>query len=80
MEMKPCEKPSTTIAAHGYDAKTKTLHVQFKSGDTYRYEDVPVDVAYEFMNAESAGRHFHANIRHVYAGKKLVPDDLLAAG
>lgn len=78
MQMQPCE--SSTISARGYDGAKKVLHVQFKSGDVYRYENVPADVAYEFMNAESAGRHFHANIRHNYAGKKIVPDDLLAAG
>ena len=58
----------------------KLLHVEFKGGDVYAYKNVPVDVGFEFMNAQSAGRHFHANIRHNYAGKKITPDDLLAAG
>lgn len=78
MDMQACD--STTIAKRGYDSTRKVLHVEFKSGDVYRYEDVPPDVAHAFMNAQSAGRHFHANIRHQYAGKKITPDDLLAAG
>mgnify|MGYP001596766124 CR=1 FL=1 len=79
MEMKRCES-SSNIAAHGYDAATKELRVEFKNGGLYRYADVPVDVAYEFMNAESVGRHFHAHIRHNYTGIRVVPDDILAAG
>ena len=78
MDMKPCE--SNNIARRGYDHATKELHIEFKNGGLYAYENVPVDVAYEFMNAESAGRHFHAHIRHTYTGRKIVPDDLLAAG
>ena len=67
MQMQPCE--STTIAKRGYDKERKLLHVEFKGGDVYAYKNVPVDVGFEFMNAQSAGRHFHANIRHNYAGK-----------
>ena len=54
MEMKPCEN-SSNIARHGYDAATNELHIEFKSGSHYRYPDVPVDVAFEFMNAGVSG-------------------------
>jgi hypothetical protein len=58
----PCE--SSNIAAHGYDASTKTLAIQFKgSGSIYHYHDVPADVAHELGNAESVGRFFGQHIR-----------------
>ena len=64
MQMQSCE--STNIAARGYEAETKTLLIQFKNGGTYRYDNVPPDIAFEFMNAQSPGRHFHQHIRHNY--------------
>lgn len=60
--MQECE--SSNIAAHGYDATSKTLAIKFKgTGAVYHYHEVPADVAHELANAESIGRFFGQHIR-----------------
>jgi hypothetical protein len=46
---------SAAIASVTYDRKRKTLDVEFRDGDTYRYLNVPVSVYRTVLKAESAG-------------------------
>jgi len=46
---------SAAIAAVTYDEKKRTLEVEFREGDTYRYGHVPEFVYRELLKAESAG-------------------------
>ncbi len=62
MEMTPVE--SSNIAAVGYNEEDKELHIEFNSGKTYAYQDVPEDIAKGLVEAESVGKYFHANIRN----------------
>jgi hypothetical protein len=57
---------SSNIGAIGYDGVTRELHVQFKSGRTYKYSNVPLDVYDAFLAAESKGKYFAANVRGKY--------------
>ena len=59
-------EPSEAIAAIGYDHLASDLLVEFQSGGTYRYNDVPAAVFAEFLNADSKGKFFHARIKDVY--------------
>ncbi len=59
---------SSNIAAIGYSGTTLT--VQFKSGVTWSYHDVPAHIHHELMNAESKGGYFANHIRNKYNGKK----------
>lgn len=54
---------SGNLKAVGYDAATETLDVQFASGRTYRYSDVPAKVHEELIGAESIGSYFARNVR-----------------
>jgi hypothetical protein len=56
---------SSNIAAHGYEASSKTLAIRFTGGSNkvYQYQHVPPDVAAEFAKAESIGRAFASMIR-----------------
>ncbi|MEA3187773.1 MAG: hypothetical protein QOD99_1603 [Chthoniobacter sp.] len=54
---------SEAINRIGYHHKTKTLQIQFHSGDTYRYGKVPVALYNELLAAESKGRYFREHIR-----------------
>lgn len=47
---------------HSYDPETGTLSVTFHHGKTYRYQNVPKEVADGFRDAESKGSFLHANI------------------
>lgn len=69
MDMKPVK--SDSIEAIGYDNDQKLMHIKFKSGQTYAYDGVPVDVHAALILAPSAGRHFHANIRHAFTARKV---------
>ena len=71
IEMKPVT--SSNIAAIGYQEEGQILRVLFTTGVTYEYEGVPAETAQEFMEAESVGKYFHANIKKFWAGKKLEP-------
>jgi hypothetical protein len=51
---------SAAIAGVRYDEKMRTLDVEFRSGDTYRYMHVPEFVYRELLKAESAGAFWNA--------------------
>src|SRR6266550_147007 len=46
---------SAAMAAVTYDEEERTLDVEFRGGDTYRYMHVPEFVYRELLKAESAG-------------------------
>ena len=46
---------SSAIATVKYDEKKRTLDVEFREGETYRYMHVPAFVYRELLKAESAG-------------------------
>lgn len=62
MEMIQVE--SSNIAAIGYDEESDTLYIEFNSGKTYTYQDVPIELFNGLEMAESVGGYFHANIRN----------------
>lgn len=57
---------SSTIAAFGYDEDRDVLIVQFKSGSTYEYYDVPVNVFTQMSGASSKGQFLAKNIKGSY--------------
>lgn len=61
MEMKPVT--SSQIEAVGHDPKTNTLHIQFKGGNVYTYNNVSAQHHADMMSAESIGKHFHQHIK-----------------
>lgn len=63
-DMRPVR--STHLARAGYDSEARELWVEFQDGDTYRYSDVPQEVADGLMQARSQGAYFWNRIRDVY--------------
>lgn len=59
---------STMIRALSYDPDTRELRVRFSGGGTYRYQDVPPEVAQNLIEPPdgSHGRYFNDSIRDVY--------------
>jgi len=68
--MKPVRLGSAAIAAVRYDEKKRTLYVEFREGDTYRYSHVPEFVYRELLKAESAGAFWNA-IKDQFECEKL---------
>lgn len=57
---------SSNIARLKYDPETAILHVEFRSGKTYKYADLPMDIWNAFISAPSAGKFFNSTIKDVY--------------
>jgi hypothetical protein len=54
---------SSALQAAGYAADESLLYLVFRSGELYRYFDVPRWQYEGFLAAESKGRYFGRNIR-----------------
>lgn len=61
MDMHDCS--SSLIAAYGYEPKTEQMDIRFHKGGTYRYSNVPQEVFEGFLQADSKGRYFLAEIK-----------------
>jgi len=64
MRRKPVD--SSAIASLGYDPARETLEVEFRSGNVYRFFDVPEEVYKDLLAARSKGRYFGSFIRGRY--------------
>ena len=64
VQMRPVD--SSTIAAIGFDPQAKVLHVVFKNGSRYIYQDFPMSLYEEFLAAPSAGKFFAQKIKGGY--------------
>ena len=60
MEFTPVE--SRMILGVRYNEKTYNLDVVFRTGDKYRYKNVPLFVFDELMKAESHGQYMHKKV------------------
>lgn len=69
------EVESSNITSVGYDVATEEMRIQFASGGLYTYPDVPMEVAEDFVGAESVGKFFFSNIRSQYEGTRVVEED-----
>ena len=58
---------SSNLQGYDYDPDSRVLTIQFASGRSYRYADVPADVADGLGSADSPGRYFNGSIKGVYA-------------
>jgi hypothetical protein len=54
---------SSALQAAGYAEGQALLYLLFRSGEVYRYFDVPQWQYQEFLAADSKGRYFGRNIR-----------------
>lgn len=62
---------STAIRTIDYDHERSKLFVRFESGARYVYVGVPVEVCRSFLDADSKGRFFQAEIRDQYPYNRL---------
>jgi hypothetical protein len=57
---------SSMIASAGYDADTRVMEIEFRSGKTYTFEEVPPYVFENLLASDSPGRYFNENVKGVY--------------
>jgi hypothetical protein len=69
MEWRPLE--SKMFLSTTYDAEGSILYLRFQSGDVYRYFEFPENQYQDFLNAESHGKYFLANIRDQFKYERL---------
>ena len=62
---------STAISAIDYDTERAKLLVRFVSGEQYVYVGVPGEVHRSFVESDSKGRFFQAEIRDQYPFNRL---------
>lgn len=65
------EVKSKNIDRLVYDGENQTLMVDFKSGGSYLYFDVPPCHFVVMLEAESVGAYFARNIKNVYQHEKV---------
>lgn len=57
---------SSNLAEIGYDSRTQTLEVCFKSGRTYQYFDIPEHIHDGLMKAGSPGGYLNSEVKGKY--------------
>lgn len=62
---------STNLKSVGYDAETKTLEIEFHTGDVYQYFNVPAVVHRDLLHASSIGQYFAYFIKTTYRFRKV---------
>ena len=60
MKLKPLD--SEMLVAAGYDQKFHSLIAVFRTGETYRYKNVPSFVYERLITADSKGKFMHKYI------------------
>jgi hypothetical protein len=54
-----------------YDQASQNLEIIFRTGEAYRYKNVPLSEYDGLMNAESQGQYMHKNILGRYEFERL---------
>ncbi len=68
--MKRVRLGSSAIATIAYDKEMRSLDVEFRGGDTYRYFNVSKSIYRELLKAESAGAYWN-EVKDKFAFAKL---------
>ncbi len=71
---------STTLATVAYDEARQLLQLEFCSGATYLYVNVPAAVHQALLDAPSKGRYFNRAIRGRFPYQPIPKDSLVALG
>jgi len=62
---------ASNIRSAGYDARNRTLEVEFSNGGIYQYSGVSEEVHRRLMNAPSPGSYFKDNIEENFPAKRM---------
>lgn len=62
---------SSSLRSIGYDARTRTLEVEFSSGSVYRYTPVPSEMWAALRRSESKGKYFQDFVRDHFETERV---------
>jgi KTSC domain-containing protein len=62
---------SKAVASIGYDEEAQNVHVEFNSGRTYVYMDVPLPVWRDFETSDSKGGFVNRVLKPSYAYREV---------
>lgn len=62
---------STTLRSIGYDAATRTLEAEFRTGRVYAYSGVPPELWLSLLATRSKGRFFNLLIRDRFGFREV---------
>ncbi len=62
---------SRDIAIVGYESKTETLEIAFRSGGVYQYDAVPAEIYQDLLTASSMGVFFNQRIKDSFPYVKI---------
>jgi hypothetical protein len=74
VQVKSGQVKSIGWESYASDIDMGTLQVEFTSGATYAYKNVPHNEYRGFLNADSKGSHFAIHIRPVYEFERVHAD------
>ena len=66
---------SSYIDSISYNEDKQELQVKFKNGTIWKYFDVPEGAHVSLLLAESTGKFFAKEIKGVFSGRKVEPED-----
>jgi KTSC domain-containing protein len=72
MKLKSVE--SEMLVAAGYDEKSHSLLAVFRTGETYRYRNVPSFLYERLMSADSIGKFMHKYILNRFDYERVTAD------
>jgi len=78
MKLKPVE--SEMLVAAGYDQKSHSLVAVFRTGETYRYKNVPSFLYERLMSADSIGKFMHKYILNRFDYERVATSRKLKHG
>ena len=59
------------LLAAGYDDVTREMRVVFRTGDTYRYMNVPKSIYLELLKAESKGAFMKTHVIDRFPSRRV---------
>ena len=62
---------ASNIRSAGYDARSRTLEIEFSNGGIFQYSGVSEEVYRRLMNAPSPGSYFRDEIEENFTAKRL---------
>ena len=62
---------ASNIRAVGYDARNRTLEIEFSDGGIFQYSGVSEEVHRRLVNAPSPGSYFRDNIEENFSAKRV---------